>query len=335
MSVISRIGKSSSVGIAATVVCCVLLSGSASATSFTEYGTSQHWYGATDSNGDGIPWAYSLSSNFHSLLGETVCNSGLEWELDPDTECDGVPFRLASDGYFVCESKEFDGIFWGAIVQASNCTPLSCLDADGNLIVGCSTTATYELRLDGGTGIYEGATGTGTAISTAVWAFDGSGTGSHHVDGDMTLVGGDPPNDIVLEVPAEGSTMNGIGLISGWSCLGSDLRAEFRDAAGEVVGVVPLAHGTPRDDTAIICADSENGFSATVNWNLLPADTASVHLIQNDKEVAMHHFSVMAMEEEFTEGMWTVMVPDFPMAGQQATVEWDMAQQRFVVTGVQ
>ena len=143
-----------------------------------------------------------------------------------------------------------------------------------------------------------------------------------------------PAGDVAIEVPAEGSTMSGIGVISGWSCLGGILEAEFRNADGEVLATFPLGPRTPRADTESVCGDTLNGFSATMNWNLLPAGEASIHLIQNGEELASWSFSVLAFGEEFLTGMWTTTVPDFPAAGQSATLEWDASQQRFVVAEI-
>jgi hypothetical protein len=143
-----------------------------------------------------------------------------------------------------------------------------------------------------------------------------------------------PANDVTIEVPGEDSTMSGIGVISGWSCLGGELAAEFRNDAGEVLATVPLGTRTPRGDTESTCGDTLNGFSATMNWNLLPAGEASIHLIQNGEELASRNFSVLALGVEFLRGMWTTAVSDFPTAGQSATVEWTESQQRFVVTEI-
>ena len=144
-----------------------------------------------------------------------------------------------------------------------------------------------------------------------------------------------PARDVTIEVPAEGSTMNGVDLISGWSCLGGELAAEFRNAAGEVLGTFPLAHGTARADTESACGDTDNGFSATMNWNLLGPGTRTIRLIQNGEELASQTFSVVAFEEEFITGASGMCsVDDFPTAGQGVTLEWDESQQRFAVTAI-
>ena len=143
-----------------------------------------------------------------------------------------------------------------------------------------------------------------------------------------------PANDVTIEVPAAGSTMSGIGIISGWSCLGGELAAELRNADGEVLATVPLGSRTSRADTESTCGDTLNGFSATMNWNLLPAGAASIHLIQNGEELASRPFSVLPLGVEFLPGMWMTTVSDFPAADQSATVEWDESQQRFVISEI-
>ena len=143
-----------------------------------------------------------------------------------------------------------------------------------------------------------------------------------------------PANAAYIEVPGEGTTMSGIGLVSGWSCLGGELAAEFRNAAGDVLGTVPLGTQTSRNDTEEVCGDTRNGFSATMNWNLLPAGEASIHLIRNGEEVASHNFSVVALGVEFLLGTWMTTVPDFPTIGQSATLEWNLFLQQFSISEI-
>ena len=144
-----------------------------------------------------------------------------------------------------------------------------------------------------------------------------------------------PANDVTLEVPASGATMSGIGLISGWACLGGTLEAEISDASGGV-STVALSHGTSRADTESVCGDSDNGFSATVNWSLFAAGPKTIRLLQNGAEVgAARAFSVLPFDREFISGASGMCsIGDFPTAGESATVEWDEPQQRFVVTGI-
>ena len=327
----------------------VLTASLAGATSFEGASTGQSWGTGHDTNGDGIPIANGLWSGYTTLLGAFECYSGGEWEIDPDPSPDcprGQLRLLAESGWFACQHEDRDGVSWGSIPTGTACPSAACLnadglpslatDADGNIIANpdCVWTFSVEQRLTLGTGMYEGATGAYVTSGTSSPTYPFSDTSEVTIAGDITLVGGDPPNGAMLEVPAEGSTMSGIGLVSGWSCLGGELSAEFRNEDGDMLGEVSLAHGTPRGDTEEDCGDVMNGFSATMNWNLLPAGAVSVALIRNGEEVGVRNFSVRATDAEFIEGQWMVVVPDFPMAGQQATVEWDMAQQRFVVKDV-
>ena len=140
--------------------------------------------------------------------------------------------------------------------------------------------------------------------------------------------------DVVLEVPAQGSTVSGIGLISGWSCLGGELEAEISDANG-VMTSVPLPHGGSRADTGAVCGDSLNGFSAPMNWTLLGSGEKTIRLMQNGEVVTSRDFSVVAFETEFISGASGMCrVGDFPSAGHSVTVEWDEPQQSFVVTEI-
>ena len=129
--------------------------------------------------------------------------------------------------------------------------------------------------------------------------------------------------------------MSGIGLISGWSCLGGTLEAEISDANGDM-STVALSHGTSRADTESVCGDRDNGFSATVNWSLFDAGAKTIRLLQNGEEVgAARDFSVVPFGTEFISGASGMCsIGDFPTAGESATVEWDETQQRFVVTQI-
>ena len=143
-----------------------------------------------------------------------------------------------------------------------------------------------------------------------------------------------PARDVALEVPVQGSTLSGIGLISGWSCLGGNLEAEISDAHG-VIARVPLPYGGSRADTESTCGDSLNGFGAAMNWTLLGSGEKTIRLMQNGEAVASRDFSVVAFETEFLRGASGMCrVDDFPGADQSATVEWDEPQQSFVVTEI-
>ena len=153
----------------------------------------------------------------------------------------------------------------------------------------------------------------------------------------VNFIAGESPADrITLEEPKPGSTVQGLGVIWGWSCLGGELEVRLSDADGKAIGTFPLPYGVLRGDTESVCGDTLNGFSAVMNWNLLrPAGEKTISLIQNGEEMASHTFSVVAFEEEFITGASArVPIKDFPAPGRSVVVEWWESEQRFVITEI-
>lgn len=143
-----------------------------------------------------------------------------------------------------------------------------------------------------------------------------------------------PPNEAMLEIPAVGTTASGINLISGWSCVGGDLQAKIEGTDGTVIATIDLAHGTDRADTMEVCGDTANGFSASVNWNLIGSGERILRLIQNGEEVAARAIEVFAFGEEFQQGLMHIAAAEhFPAEGQDTVLEWQEVSQSFVVTG--
>ena len=276
---------------------------------------------------------------------------------DVDGVCDPAAASINLYGSYdyslaECRLDNTGQIFTYALPGTSvSCVPFSCfgeplITEDGTPIylpkVGCTGTAfhTQTTMSEDGTGTYEivekftyeqvewdAARSRIVARSTGITT--GPGTVTLNIPEEDL-----PARNVALEVPGPGSTMSGIGLISGWSCLGGQLEAEFSDA-NVVTASLPLSHGTSRADTASICGDADNGFSTTMNWNLLGSGEKTIRLIQNGEEVAAQTFSVVAFEEEFIRGAsGMATVNEFPTTGRNVMLEWDESQQRFVITGI-
>ena len=69
-----------------------------------------------------------------------------------------------------------------------------------------------------------------------------------------------------LDIPGNGDTLSGIGVISGWKC----------EAQGDITvsldggDPIPATYGFPRGDTAPVCGDDgHNGFFSFFNWAIL------------------------------------------------------------------
>ena len=134
----------------------------------------------------------------------------------------------------------------------------------------------------------------------------------------------------VLGNPALGSYQSGIRVISGWVCEAEEVVVEI-DGTHRLVA----AYGTERADTQEQCGDTNNGFGLLWNWNKLAAGPHTIRLLVDGEEWATAAFTVTTLGEEFRRGLTgRSTIADFPGVGEAVTVEWQEAQQNFVITGV-
>ena len=227
------------------------------------------------------------------------------------------------------------------------CFPLRCYNAEPPpFFTDCTYPLTATRTITGGDGETHGVTGSVTSTDTITIL-----PSLERIEGDFFIFGAtatsqgtmdiefiedeEPMRGFNLEIPAPDSTVNGVGIISGWSCLGGELKAEIIDA-GEVVDTVVLNHGSSRTDTEGVCGDSNNGFSATVNWNHYAQGAKTIRLIRNGEEAESNEFSILRLsDDEFLTGASGMcVVNNFPDAGQDTTIEWDESRQGFFPTGI-
>lgn len=132
-----------------------------------------------------------------------------------------------------------------------------------------------------------------------------------------------------LENPQANAKASGIGLVSGWKCTGGTITVQFDSRSPEVA-----AYGTSRPDTQGVCGDQNNGFGLLFNFNRLGDGTHTVKVFDNGALFAERAFTVTTLGQEFATGLSkTVTINDFPTAGQTTTLQWDQAQQNFVIAG--
>ena len=133
----------------------------------------------------------------------------------------------------------------------------------------------------------------------------------------------------ILENPQPGSAQSGIGVISGCVCDANQIEIEFdNDAANRW----KAGYGTTRADTKALCGDTNNGFGLLYNWNLLGAGTHTVRAFADGVEFANVTVTVTTLGEEFVRGVTHDMtLPDFPETGTDVQVQWQQAQQNFVI----
>ena len=148
---------------------------------------------------------------------------------------------------------------------------------------------------------------------------EGGGSGTHR-----------DPDRAFLENPQPGSYQSGISVLSGWACEAETVVLEVDGAL-----LLPAGYGTDRPDTVGKCEDTDNGFGVLFNWNRLDDGEHTVRLLIDEEEWATATFTVTTLGEEFRRGLTgRYTIADFPSPGEVVTVEWQEAQQNFVMTGV-
>ena len=167
--------------------------------------------------------------------GAMVCHGAqmsIEFLQEPTGACGAEEVESVATNHWHCQFEGTEDIFH-SIGTGTGCVPPSCYDENGNLQEGCSYTYTESVTAAGGTGIAEGSSGSWTSLGAALFTQIGetgpegffilSGAVSFELEGDFELADGSvAPAGAVLEIPSPGTNVSGIGLVSGWSCLGGE-----------------------------------------------------------------------------------------------------------------
>ena len=137
----------------------------------------------------------------------------------------------------------------------------------------------------------------------------------------------------VLENPGPGSYQSGVGVISGWMCEAEKIEIIFDDNETDRWRV---GYGTRRTDTQDACGDTNNGFGLLFNWNLLGDGEHTVVAFVDGEEFGRATVTVTTVgegeEKEFLRGVGgTFTLPEFPRVEDAVKVQWQEAQQNFVI----
>ena len=136
-----------------------------------------------------------------------------------------------------------------------------------------------------------------------------------------------------LDIPGNGTTLSGIGVVSGWKCdAKGDLTIRFNGGDS-----IPLLYGSERGDVrnAGACPDANVGFVAVMNWGNLGDGEHTAIAYDNGKEFARSTFTVVTTGAAFRtdlEGEWTI--PQFPDPGDTARFVWNTGTQHFELVSV-
>lgn len=123
--------------------------------------------------------------------------------------------------------------------------------------------------------------------------------------------------------------MSGLSVASGWKCTAGTITVQFDSFPPLVAG-----YGITRTDTQKDCGDSNNGFGLLFNFNLLGDGVHTMKVFDNGVQFGASTFTVTTLGEPFRTGLSkSVTITDFPAPGQQVTLQWDQAQQNFMIAG--
>ncbi len=140
----------------------------------------------------------------------------------------------------------------------------------------------------------------------------------------------------VLENPGPGSYQSGVGVISGWVCEAEKIEIVFNENEADRWRV---GYGTRRTDTQKECGDINNGFGLLFNWNLLGDGEHTVTAYVDGVELGRATLTVTTVgegeEKEFLGGVGGAFtLPGFPEADTAVKVQWQEAQQNFVISAL-
>ncbi len=145
-----------------------------------------------------------------------------------------------------------------------------------------------------------------------------------------------------LGVPGEGTTLSGVGVISGWKCeVAGDLTVRFL-ADGSPVSVAgsdtfPLLYGSARPDVRDIgaCPDADVGFVAIWNWGNLDDGEYTAVVYDDGEEFARNTFTVVTTGEAFrTDLAGECTLEQFPDPGESARFVWNTGTQHLEMVSV-
>ena len=129
-----------------------------------------------------------------------------------------------------------------------------------------------------------------------------------------------------LEIPGNGVTVSGIGVISGWKCEAvGDITVSFDDG-----DPIPLVYGSARGDTSAACNDDDgrNGFVAIWNWGLMADGEYTAVVYDDGAEFDRATFTVVTFGESFVrDATGECTIENFPATGETATFEWNQSTQ--------
>ena len=137
----------------------------------------------------------------------------------------------------------------------------------------------------------------------------------------------------VLESPADGSVVSGIGFVSGWKCDAADITVKIDEGSRRAVAMRQERSGLP--ETGPCGGTNRHGFIRWINWALLGDGEHVVVAYDDGVAFARSTFTVGTTGETFVQGVSRrTVVDDFPEPGQRTLLEWNEGTQHFEIAAV-
>ena len=123
--------------------------------------------------------------------------------------------------------------------------------------------------------------------------------------------------------------LSAVTVISGWKCDPGAITFSVDDG-----DPIDMASGTDRGDTSATCGnDGKNGYGVLWNVNLFGDGEHTAEFFDDGVKFAEATFNVVRFGENFLRDVIRELpLPNFPMPGEYAMLEWREGLQNFVVT---
>jgi len=135
----------------------------------------------------------------------------------------------------------------------------------------------------------------------------------------------------VLGTPVAGSTVSGVGVISGYHCTSKNI-----DVYVDGVSIGKAGAGTTLLGTLPVCGHADTGYSLLYNFNNLANGPHTLSVRADGVQFASGTFtSFRSGGTPWLSGASkTATAANFPQIGQTATLEWVQSYQNFLITGI-
>lgn len=135
----------------------------------------------------------------------------------------------------------------------------------------------------------------------------------------------------VLGTPPNGSTVSGVSVISGYHCTSKNI-----DVFIDGVPFGKAGAGTQLLGTLGVCGRTDTGYSFLYNFSNLANGPHSITVTADGVPFATNTFTTVKSggEQFLTGASKDIKVPDFPLPGQAANLQWVQSYQNFLVTGI-